>query len=275
MPRRRFPELPVAIPPSAICALIKREAPKGQVEMWAGRHSTQNWLVFGLLEVVPHLDMRLLSQSLSSEQLLEWHITIADLRLHAVRVRRSISEGVWFHGSTVKRLHDLLALCPDTVEPQAESALSFIADPLLRRSVARDIDSLEVLLHDEEWKAATVIGGSIAEALLLAKLLEEPNATRAKELEAQHVQARKDGWRNKRPFDKWDLWKLVAVALELGLIDDKVAGACDGAREFRNLIHPGVERASAPCDKGTALLARAVVENLVAVFSGERQAGKA
>jgi hypothetical protein len=47
--------------------------------------------------------------------------------------------------------------------------------------------------------------------------------------------------------------------------------ATNGARDYRNLIHAGEERARQPCDRGTALTAQAAVEALVQVFSGARR----
>jgi hypothetical protein len=64
---------------------------------------------------------------------------------------------------------------------------------------------------------------------------------------------------------------MIVVARDVGLIDDLVAGVCDGARDYRNLIHAGAERARQPCDRGTALTAQAAVEALVQIFSGAQR----
>ncbi|SRR5713101_2682164 len=236
--------------------------------VWRGGSSELQKTSF-LVDVISNVDERVLFATLSPEQGLEWRRCLTAINA-AVRV--------WHRGSIdltlpVQRFVDvyrLLKLCPDEIVPPAEARLTFLRDAKLRASIARDIHSLEALVLDEEWKSATVIGGSVVEALLLDGLLRGRNKAKAQAAEARHVTARDKGWTKAQPLDRWDLWKLIAVARELGLIDDTVANVCDGVRDFRNLIHAGRERAEAPCDKGTAAAAVAAVENLVAVFSGSR-----
>lgn len=138
--------------------------------------------------------------------------------------------------------------------------LTFLGDAALRENVARDVDSLGPLFNGGAWKAATVIGGSIVEAILLDALLQrEVEATAFARAQAL-VNPRR--WKLGR-LDKWDFWQLIAVARHLGIIDDALAGICDAARDYRNLIHAGQERARQRSSVGTALNARSAVENLI------------
>jgi len=225
-------------------------------------------IVAGLLHVLSEVDNRVIYESLSAAEGVLWRQHFSAI---ASTVRRWESGGeAALDFAHAKALHGLLKKCPDEIVPVAMPRLTFITDPTLRASIARDIDSLDALMKDLEWKAVTVIGGSVVEALLLDWLLHGGNDAKARAEEAKHIAARDKGWKYTQPLDKWDLWKLIAVACDLSLITDTVANVCDGVRDFRNLIHAGRERAEAPCDRGTALAAVAAIENLVAVFSGGR-----
>lgn len=221
-----------------------------------------------LFEVVSNVDERILFARFSPEEGLDWRRHLATMRAAVRRWESGTNDGV-FYVQTFVDLTRLLERCPDEIVPPAQARLTFIFPKKLRWNIARDCASLDALILDEEWKAATVIGGSVVEALLLAALSKRKGA-KAKAAEATHIANKDPGWSKVQPLDKWDLWKLISVANELKLIDAKVAKICDGARDFRNLIHAGRERAEAPCDKGTALAAAAAVENLLAVFSGGR-----
>jgi hypothetical protein len=221
--------------------------------------------VAGLVEVLNHLDERVLYDRLTAKEGIVW-------RRHGSAIRAVVRR--WENGGEGRlnylhalALHGLLAKCPDEIVPRAAPRLTFIVDDKLRESIARDVDSLEGFLRDSEWKAATVIGGSVVEALLLAGLLDKREEAQAFEKERNAAEPRR--WRIE-PLEDWKLWKMIAVAEAVGLINDVVARVCDGARDFRNLIHAGKERAEAPSDKGTAHAAVAAVENLLATFSGER-----
>lgn len=221
-----------------------------------------------LLEVLSNVDDRILFESLSPEEGLQWRWHLAGIQA-AVRLWQGGGHSK-VHFAEIVKIYKLLEKCPDQIAPKAGRRLTFILDPKLQTSIGRDIDSLEAFLKDEEWKAATVIGGSVVEALLLDRLLDPANFAKAQAAEAQHITNKDKGWAPQRSLDDWPLWKMIAVAHELMLIDETVTDVCDGARDFRNLIHPNKERAEAPCDKGTAFAVAAAVENLLAVFGGMR-----
>jgi len=230
-----------------------------------------NWypdlaLLAGLVETLSHVDERIVLETLNNKQLMEWRSNLAVLRSEMRRAETGRDIRLTYE--PLKALHRLLKLCPDQIVPRAGPRLTFIADARLRESIARDVDSLEGFLRDSEWKAATVIGGSVVEALLLAGLLDRKQAAEAFEKERNAADPRR--WKIE-PLEDWKLWKMITVAEAVGLINDVVARVCDGARDFRNLIHAGKERAEAPSDKGTAHTAVAAVENLLATFSGERR----
>lgn len=163
-------------------------------------------------------------------------------------------------------IYELLADFPEEVAPRAVARLPFVQDAALRESIGRDVDSMEPLIRSEQWKAATVIGGSAIEAILL-------DALGGREAEARQY-ARQQALVDPRPWRigpllKWDLWQLIAVSRHLDILDDAAEGMCDAAREYRNLIHPGVvERTNNKASLATALNARAAVESLLERLAG-------
>jgi len=65
-------------------------------------------------------------------------------------------------------------------------------------------------------------------------------------------------------LDKWHLHEYIEVAAEVGAIKPQTANQARLAKDFRNLIHPGLEaRRGQTCDRGTALSAVAAVEHVV------------
>lgn len=65
-------------------------------------------------------------------------------------------------------------------------------------------------------------------------------------------------------LDKWNLHQLTEVAYELKLIREETTAQIRIARNFRNLIHPGVSvRKNIACNRGTALSALAGMEHAI------------
>src|SRR5262249_9160647 len=69
-------------------------------------------------------------------------------------------------GPILYRLKQILLKCPDYASSRGESGLEFIRDSNLQKSLREDISSAHSLLRNGEWKACTVMAGSVLEALL-------------------------------------------------------------------------------------------------------------
>ena len=70
------------------------------------------------------------------------------------------------HGKSILMiLRETLLKCPDQIPSPATAELHFIVDVVLRNSIRLDIRAATSALHNGEWKAATVLAGSAAEAL--------------------------------------------------------------------------------------------------------------
>lgn len=161
--------------------------------------------------------------------------------------------------SRINGAHPLLlvrgavALCSDASPSPTTAGLTFITDDELRNNIRNDISAATSSLHNGEWKAATVLGGAVAEALLLWSIQDVPS-DRLKTI-------------SKLPrgnIDRWHLGEFISVAERLGLIKRNTAAQAHLAKDFRNLIHPGrAQRLSEVCDRGTALTALASVELIV------------
>jgi hypothetical protein len=164
--------------------------------------------------------------------------------------------------SPLARIRHALAKCPDESPAPGTSELNFIADPDLRTELRDDIGRINRALANGEWKGATVLAGSVVEALLLWALMQRSRADIAGAI------ARASGKFNKQPspdgLDWWGLHEYIEVAAELAVIKTETAVQTRLTKDFRNLIHPGrAQRLAQKCDRGTALSAVAGVEHVV------------
>jgi len=166
-------------------------------------------------------------------------------------------------------LRKILSMCPDEFPSKETVKLNFIKDNDLRENLEIDISATNQALSNGEWKAATVLAGSVIEALFLWALTQYN-----KEVVRTAVRTLLDeGVLNNDPginFNKWSLHSFIEVAAQLDIIGKGTKQQASLAREYRNLIHPGrEERLGQKCDRGTALAAVAAVERVIGDLSSK------
>jgi hypothetical protein len=161
-------------------------------------------------------------------------------------------------GIAICNLRAGLVLVPDEQIPAATADLLLITDPQLRESIRADIGFANQAFSGGEWKAATVLAGAAAEALLLWAITEKNSSSDVEKARAAVIPS--------RPKDAtfWGLDEYIKVASALQLIEGETEKQAHLAREFRNFIHPGrTARTAKVCDRGTALSALAALEFIV------------
>ena len=163
----------------------------------------------------------------------------------------------------VRVIREALAKCPDESPAPGTSELNFITDADLRTNLRNDVGAINRALANGEWKAATVLAGSAAEALLLWALKQRPPA----EITSAITAAGASGALTTKPdsnLDRWNLHEYIEVAANLKVIKPNTAKQTRLAKDFRNFIHPGVaKRLGEKCDRATALSAVAGMEHVV------------
>lgn len=158
----------------------------------------------------------------------------------------------------VNLLRQALAQCPDAAPSPELQQLEYVQDLELREDMKTDIDASYRSFAQGDWKAATVLAGSVVESLLLWAL------NRSKE-EAQRVAGTLVAKIGKvsAQMEDWSLYAYIEVARSLSLIEDSTADQSVLGKDFRNLIHPGrAIRFKQKCDRATALSALAAVEHV-------------
>jgi hypothetical protein len=162
----------------------------------------------------------------------------------------------------IKLLRDALSKCPNEVPAQGTASLLFIDDPDFKERLRLDIGAVHHSISNGDWKAATVLGGSVIEALLLWAL-QNLNHIDLKTAIDRLI----DKTRISKPdanLEKWDLYCFKEVATEMGVIKKDSASLIDLTREYRNLIHPGrAQRLKMKCDRATAYTAIAALDRVV------------
>ena len=163
-----------------------------------------------------------------------------------------------------------LSMCPDEIPSKDTVELIFIEEDDLRENLRIDISNTNQALSSGEWKATTVLAGSVVEALLLWRL----NQFEEEELNTARTSLVNDETLSSDPggnLDRWHLHSFIEVAARLEIIGNDTAQQARLAREYRNLIHPGREqRLGQKCDRGTALAAVAAVERVVSDLSSKQ-----
>jgi hypothetical protein len=160
--------------------------------------------------------------------------------------------------SAVSLIRQALAQCPDDFPAASTAELNFITNAVsFRENLRMDMSAVNAALTNGEWKAATVLAGSVVEALLLWALEQKPQ----QEISVATAQLNRKFEAN---IQKWDLADYIDVAEVLKIIKPETVSLCRLAKNFRNLIHPGrAQRLGQPCNRGSALSAVAAIEHVV------------
>jgi len=112
--------------------------------------------------------------------------------------------------------------------PTAPSiSMDFIRNEDIRKQAESDYREIQECHRSESWKAAIVLTGSCLEGMLLDQILQ-----RQVELESTTSAPPRD------PYE-WNLFEVVNVCVELGIIKAAQFNLSEAVREFRNVIHPG------------------------------------
>lgn len=111
-----------------------------------------------------------------------------------------------------------------------KKSFHFVDDSKLREILERDYQEIQKGIIASNWKSAIILCGGSIEAILLDLLFK--NSVKA----ISSTKAPK-----KSDLNKWDLNDLVEVAVEEKMIGSEIAKLSHTVREYRNLIHPGVE----------------------------------
>lgn len=214
--------------------------------------------VHGLLELLNRVSEELLQ--MTPEDFSKFITVREELRAGLELNRR------WrpFNGAEVEAIrtvHRLLKACPDDAAPVSTAGLEFVSDADLRADLRRDLGEVNKALLNGEWKGATVLAGSITEALLLWAL---QNKRTEADLQAAASKMGRVVDLTKRPLDRWDLHDLIEFAHESELISESTRIAADQGRDFRNLIHPGkAMRLARKCNRSTSLLGVGATEAVI------------
>ncbi len=177
-------------------------------------------------------------------------------KTHAATTKSFILKGD--NGNPISIIHDILLKCPEEAMSDKAAGLEFIDDENFRAGLRLDLSSVDRALSNGEWKATTVLAGSITEALLLWAIKKQPpRQTDIDKAMLEHNIKEKD-------LNKWGLDDYNKVAHELAIIEKRTFTQVDLARGFRNYIHPGREvRNKEKCSIGTAHSGIAAVEFVI------------
>jgi hypothetical protein len=151
-------------------------------------------------------------------------------------LRSAQSEDV---GEVRERLEELLRRKPDL--PELDTRDFF--DECLRDVLARDYTEAQQAYVAGAFKAASVLAGGILEGMLLDAIARQPVVERERYTEATAGLPRLAGEVN---WDRVNLAQLIQAAAQLGILGKSALRLIDGARDFRNALHPRAE-----CREGT------------------------
>ncbi len=143
------------------------------------------------------------------------------------------------------------------------NSLKVVNLPELSAALARDLNEAIISLVTESYKASLILCGSILEALLLDQLMAtEPTAI--KTLETILAKDGKGIKSEDKKLEKWALGRMLDVSMEMKLISSNLYHWGHGIREFRNLVHPGLEyRSSIEVSRENAEMAWNVTKRLL------------
>lgn len=124
--------------------------------------------------------------------------------------------------------------------------LHFMSMSPLRDIAERDLTSLDNIRKLEEVKPCLILAGSVIESILLDLLEQDLAATMkaAAAVKAKRIANSQWGSFDPKKFPEWDLHHMIAVCGPDGLdiLADRTEKSAAGLRNYRNFVHPNVER---------------------------------
>jgi hypothetical protein len=217
------------------------------------RFAAVTWLP-GLVENVEQVpdELIVLNQEEAAEFLMAHAALRQERQILAVGSKEAVDFPMLKQRDCIEIVRTALAKCPDEAPATSGAELKFLKDADLEKTLATDLGSIERALSNSEWKAATVIGGSVIEALLLWAIDQNGGADIASAI--GRARSAKKLWKDPDPHhDEWKFFELIEVAYQLKEIGDDTLSSANPSRNFRNAIHPGrVQRTGTHCDRGMA-----------------------
>lgn len=266
--------MPRAVP-SEVVALIDRLFPwaKQQEDSPASRRGiliTESEKVAGVLELYERIPQELIR--LEGQDLAALAVGIGALRdtlsrwTHLGPAGRSDPSLLYIAGysdlNPISLVRRALNMCPDQAPAPTTAEFSFVPEGDLREALRTDFSEAERAFADSGWKAATVLGGSVVEALLLWALQQRSPAERSAACATIVAGGTVAGFPTS--LEEWTLHQYTEVAVTLGVIQSDTAALTRLAKDYRNFIHPGrAQRLGQLCDRGTARAALAAVDAVV------------
>jgi hypothetical protein len=255
-----------AVVPSQVVAAILKFFPGAKEPQPLQLYSGQLAQLMAIVRLVRRVPPQLFSVPI--EQYIELEIAIEVIEQ---TLKRSEREPFAFPlppmggGSPIQLMYGVLAACPDSVPASSGVNLGFITDAKTRESISSEIGSVESAVRNGEWKAATILAGSVIEALLLWRLRQftEDEVTDAVDrcLAARALKHRPPKWPD---LLKWTLPEMIEISAELNVLRPNTVTEARQSKDFRNLIHPGRVLASdTECNRGTAFSAVAALDFVV------------
>ena len=247
------------VSPSQVVAFIERMCP--EIEKWTVAHSRAAQLNFGfapelsaLVRLIDEMPAELMPGD--ADRYLEFVSSIAAIRDQLVTWQTRDRNGTLAYRTALGDLHPVALIrralvgLPDDLPLSETTTLTFIDDPVLNASLRLDISWASSALRNREWKAATVLAGSVIEALLFWELQQHS---------LNKVPKVRSG-----PLDKWHLPEYIEAAEQLRCVKGDTITAARLVQNYRNLIHQGrALRLGEACDQGTAHVAIGALDHVV------------
>jgi hypothetical protein len=232
--------------PSQVVALIDQNFPNIKSPVFGVNHSTVAVLT-AITRLTDAIPTELLT--ISGEDYSDLVCGVEAIRNSVVFWQQKGEGGIENPGirgkNALSLIREALTKCPDQSPSPATEELVFIPDNALRDSIRQDISTATSALHNGEWKAATVLAGAAAEALLLWAVTNAASLT-------NFAQKPKGS-----PKD-WGLGNLIAAANALTLIKPNTSQQTTLAQNFRRRQQKLVQSNRCKTGPGKAVAGRPV-----------------
>jgi hypothetical protein len=212
-----------AVVPSQVVAAILRFFPSAKESVQMQLYSPQLPQLMAIVQLVRRVPPELFTVSIEQYVLLEFAIQVIEQSLkRSEREQNNFPLPAMGGGSPIQVIYVVLAACPDSVPASSAVNLGFITDAKTRDSISLEIGSIESVVRNGEWKAATVLAGSVIEALLLWRLKQ---FTEKEVTEAVDRCFTADTLKHRPKWSdllKWTLPEMIETSAELNILLDRI-----------------------------------------------------